>query len=61
MKNETLEQFIKEIKRGIKKFLKNYLILSKLGKNTESRLKSLSKTKSIMRWKMLPIKNLKWL
>ncbi len=60
MKNETLEQF-KKTKRGIKKILKNYLILSKLGKNTESRLKSPSKTKSVMRWKMLPVKNLKWL
>ncbi len=58
--NETLEQF-KKIKRGIKKSLKNYLILSILGKNTESRLKSLSKTRFVMRWKMLPVKNLKWL
>lgn len=39
MKNETLEQF-KKIKRGIKKILKNCLILSILERNTESILKS---------------------
>ncbi|GAA7436611.1 hypothetical protein ckin111_03290 [Helicobacter pylori] len=52
---------LKKIKRGIKKSLKNYLILSMLAKNTASRLKSLSKTRFVMRWKMLPVKNLKWL
>ncbi len=54
--NETLEN-LKEIKRGIKKISKNYLILSILERNMESILKSLSKKKSVMRWKMFPIKN----
>ncbi len=54
--NETLEQFKRNQKRN-QEILKNYLILSIPGKNTASRLKSPSKTKSVMRWKMLPIKN----
>lgn len=54
--NETLEQFKKNQERN-QKNLQKLLDLSILGKNTESRLKSLSKTRSIMRWKMLPVKN----
>lgn len=56
MKNETLEQFKRNQKRN-QEILKKLLDFVHLGKNTASRLKSLSKTRSIMRWKMLPVKN----
>ncbi len=58
--NETLEQFKANQKRN-QENLKKLLDFVHTGKNTASRLKILSKTKSVMRWKMLPVKNLKWL
>lgn len=60
MKNETLEQFKRNQKRN-QEILKKLLDFVHTGENTASRLKSLSKTRSVMRWKMLPVKNLKWL
>ncbi len=58
--NETLEQFKRNQKRN-QEILKKLLDFVHTGENTASRLKILLKTKSIMRWKMLPFKNLKWL
>ncbi len=54
--NETLEQFKRNQKRN-QEILKKLLDFVHTGENTASRLKILLKTKSIMRWKMLPIKN----
>ncbi len=54
--NETLEQFKANQKRN-QENLKKLLDFVHTGENTASRLKSPSKTRSIMRWKMLPIKN----
>ncbi len=60
MKNETLEQFKRNQKRN-QEILKKLLDFVHTGKNTVLILKILSKTKSIMRWKMFLVKNLKWL
>lgn len=55
MNNETLEQFKRNQKRN-QEILQKLLDFVQTGKNTESRLNIPSK-KSVMRWKMLPVKN----
>ncbi|EMG88007.1 hypothetical protein HMPREF1396_00347 [Helicobacter pylori GAM114Ai] len=53
MKNETLEQFKRDQKRN-QEILKKLLDLVHTGEEygiTASRLKNLSKTRSVMRWK----------
>ncbi|GAA9151661.1 hypothetical protein BTM352_14750 [Helicobacter pylori] len=57
---EKMRNQLKKFKRGIKKILKNCLILSKPVKNTTLRLKSSSRQRSTARSRALLIRNSGW-
>ncbi len=58
--NETLEQFKKDQKRN-QENLKKLLDFIHTGEEYGIKVEDSFKDKIVMRWKMLPVKNLKWL